>query len=152
MEPPSIADYPCVRVSIQFILCFIADIGFTVGKLFPTSYLCRSLDCAKITHNCVMTLASFFFAAYECVALQEMAKESHKRSGSQSTLSTGMVKLLELVLCLAYVIYDVAMTETPGVGTTVLVVVSCLAEVLLLCYEGYTVLKYEMGSAKVSPG
>ena len=122
------------------------------ASLFPTSYLCRSLDCAKITHNCVMTLAGFFFTAFECFFLHAMAQTRHKRSEAQSTLSTGMVKLLELVLCLAYVIYDVATTETPGVGTTVLVVVSCLAEVLLLCYEGYTVLKYEMGSAKVSPG
>ena len=98
-----------------------------------------------------MTLAGFFFALLECFYLQVMAKELHEK-GSQSTLSTGMVKLLELVLCLAYVIYDVATTETPGVGTTVLVVVSCLAEALLLCFEGYTVLEYEMGSAKVSPG
>ena len=36
---------------IWFVLCFIADICFTVGKLFPTNYLCRSLDCAKITHR-----------------------------------------------------------------------------------------------------
>jgi len=85
-----------------------------------------------------------------------MAKDLHKnrseRSESQSKLSTGIVKLLELLLCLAYIMYDVATTEPPGVGTTVLVGVSCLAEVLLLCFEGYTVLKYEMGSAKVSPG
>ena len=98
-----------------------------------------------------MTLAGFFFAAFECYNLRKMAKYGHEMSESQ-TLSTGMVKLLELVLCLAYVIYDVDTTETPGVGTTVLVVVACLAEVLLLCFEGYTVLKYEMGSAKVSPG
>ena len=98
-----------------------------------------------------MALAGFFFVYMECYLLQVVARVSHERSESQSTLSTGMVKLLELVLCLAYVIYDAAMTETPGVGTTVLVVVSCLAEVLLLCFEGYTVLKYEMGSAKVSP-
>ena len=98
-----------------------------------------------------MTLAGFFFAAFECYNLGKMAKNSHE-SESQSTLSTGMVKLLELVLCLAYVIYDVATTETPGVGTTVLVVVSCLAEVLLLCIDSYSVLKYEIGSAQVLPG
>jgi len=53
----------CYGYNILFIFCFLADVGFTVGKLFPTSYLCRSLDCAKITHNCVMTLAGFLFAA-----------------------------------------------------------------------------------------
>ena len=103
-----------------------------------------------------MTLAGFLFAAFECWGLKQIAKALHEkrseRSESQSTLSTGMVKLLELVLCLAYIIYDVATTEPPGVGTTVLVVLSCLAEVLLLCFLGYTVFKYEMGSAKLSPG
>jgi hypothetical protein len=62
------------------------------------------------------------------------------------------VKLLELVLCFAYIIYDVSMTEPAGVGTTVLDVLACLVKVLLICFEGYTVLKYQMGSAKVSPG
>jgi len=42
------------------LICFIADISFTVGKLFPTTYACRNLDCAKITHNCVLTIVSFF--------------------------------------------------------------------------------------------
>ena len=82
---------------------------------------------------------------------EDLHKKRSERSESQSTLSTGMVKLLELVLCLAYIIYDVATTEPLGVGTTVLVGVSCLAEVLLLYFAGYAVLKYEMGSAKVSP-
>ena len=70
---------------------------------------------------------------------------------SESKL-TAMVKLLELVLCLAYIIYDVAITEPPGTGTRVLIGFSCLSEVLLLCFEGFTVLAYSMGSAKVSPG
>ena len=72
-------------------------------------------------------------------------------SESESKL-TAMVKLLELVLCLAYIIYDVAITEPPGTGTRVLLGFSYLAEVLLLCFEGFTVLAYSMGSAKVSPG
>ena len=105
----------CARLHGQLLICFLADVGFTVGKLFPTSYLCRSLDCAKITHNCVMTLAGFLFAAFECWGLKQMAEDLHEkrseRSESQSTLSTGMVKLVELVLCLAYIIYDVATTE-----------------------------------------
>jgi len=125
------------------LLCFMADVGFTVGKLFPTTYLCRSLDCAKITHNCVMTLASFVFSAGECYMLHAMAKDSSGGKGS-----TGMVKLLELALCLAYIVYETATTEPPGGGTTALIVVACLAEVLLLCFEGYTVCKYE---AKVLP-
>jgi hypothetical protein len=133
-----------VRIRGQVIFClFIADVGFTVGKLFPVTYLCRTLDCAKITHNCVMTLSSFIFAAFECMLLAVMAKDQSEGEG-QGKGSTSMVKFLELALSLAYVLYDFATTEPPGVGTTVLIVVTCLAEVLLLCVEGYTIYKYDI--------
>ena len=129
------------------LLSFLVYVGFTVGKLFPTSYWCRSLDCAKLAHNCVMTLAGFLFSALECKDLNFWMAELHEESEAQPIRGTVMVKLLE-VLCMAYIIYDVATTvaEPPGVGTTVLVVFSCLAEVLLICFGGYTVFKYEMPS------
>ena len=54
----------------MIIIIFFADVGFTVGKLFPTTYNCRSLDCAKIVHNCCMTLCSFPFILMEGLALR----------------------------------------------------------------------------------
>ena len=89
----------------------------------------RSLDCAKITHNYVMTLASFLFSAFGCWMLHL----NHSNNEEQGC--TGMAKILGLVLALAYIIYNAAATEPPGVGTTALIV---LAEVLL---EGYTICK-----------
>ena len=83
-----------------------------------------------------MTLAFFVFSAGECFLLHLMAEDKDKGS-------TGMVKLLELALCLAYIVYETATTDPPGGGTTALIVVACLAEVLLLCFEGYTVCKYK---------
>jgi hypothetical protein len=138
--------YLRVRIRGQLgVLCFFADVGFTVGKLFPATYLCRSLDCAKITHNCVMTLSSFLFSALECALLHGLASQV------QSKGSTSMVKLLELALSFAYIMYDYATSDPPGVGTTVLIVVTCLAEVLLICFDGYTTCKYGIGSGKVWP-
>ena len=88
-----------------------------------------------------MTLASFVFSAVECYLLHRMAEDT-KDSSARKGSSTGMVKLLELALCLAYIVYEAATTQPPGGGTTALIVVACLAEVLLLCFEGYTVCKY----------
>jgi hypothetical protein len=136
-----------VRIHGQILLLFLADVGFTVGKLFPATYACRSPDCAKITHNCVMTLASFLFSACECFMLHEMTMDNVRTD--QGSI-TAVVKMLEIVLAFAYVIYDAATTEPPGVGTTVLVVVACLAEVLLVCFEGYTVFAFTK-SVKVFP-
>ena len=128
-----------MRIHGQVVLLFLADVGFTVGKLFPATYACRSLDCAKITHNCVMTLASFLFSAYECFMLHQMAEDNEDEPGNGSTAA---VKMLELALAFAYIIYDTATTEPPGVGETVLVVVACFAEVLLVCFEGYIIFKF----------
>ena len=136
-----------MRIHGQILLCCLADVGFTVGKLFPATYACRSLDCAKITHNCVMTLASFLFSAFECYLLHIMAEDNTDEQGNGSTAA---VKMLELALALAYILYDAATTEPPGVGTTVLVVVACLAEVLLVCFESYTIFKFTK-SVKVFP-
>ena len=83
-----------------------------------------------------MTLASFPFSAFECQMLHLMAKEQGQHDNGSG--STATVKFLELALALAYVIYDAATTDPPGVGTTMLISLACLAEALLLCFESYT--------------
>jgi hypothetical protein len=112
-----------------------------------------------------MILSSFVTSAIELYFLHEMAagREEHrlqglrrnegKNSAGRGKLlegknSAGRGKLLEIALCLAYIVYGTATTEPLGPGTTALIVVACLAEVLLLCFEGYTVCKYD---AKVLP-
>ena len=52
------------------------------------------------------------------------------------------MKLLELALCLAYILYDSATEEPPGGGKAGLIGVACLAEVLLLCFDGFTVVRF----------
>jgi len=100
-----------------------------------------------------MTLSSFVTSAIELYFLHEMAagREEHRLQGlrrNEGKNSAGRGKLLEIALCLAYIVYGTATTEPLGPGTTALIVVACLAEVLLLCFEGYTVCKYD---AKVLP-
>ena len=53
----------------------------------------------------------------------------------QKTNKTTIFKILEIVVSLVYVLYDSdSFTEDPpGPGTTALIVVTCLAEVFLIC-------------------
>ena len=126
------------------IIFFFADVGFTVGKLFPTTYNCRSLDCAKIVHNCCMTLCTFPFIFIEGVGLHEMtglerdSDTNSRRGGADGPI----VKVLEILVSLAYVVYDAVTQDPPGTGTTALIVVTCLAEVVLIFQECHTVYKY----------
>ena len=135
------------------IVIFFADVGFTVGKLFPTTYNCRSLDCAKIVHNCCMTLCSFPFIAVEGSALRTMTKiEGWRRRTVLQTDAKGgadgpIVEVLEILVSLAYVVYDAVTQDPPGTGTTALIVVTCLAEIFLIYQEYLTIYKY--GGLKV---
>jgi hypothetical protein len=133
---------------VQFVFInFFADVGFTVGKLFPTTYNCRSLDCAKIVHNCCMTLCTFPFILFEGVGLHELTRYDHGRSDTNSRRGGAdgpKAKVLEILVQLAYVVYDAATQDPPGPGTTALIVVTCLAEVVLICQECRTVYKYEV--------
>ena len=114
----------------SFVLWFLADIGFTIGKLFPTTYSCRSLDCAKITHNCCMTLCTLGFAFAETSCLLKFQDE-------QGYSRAVMGKTLELTASLAYVVYDSVTQDPPGEGTTVLIVIACLGEAGLILFEAY---------------
>ena len=129
------------------IVIFFADVGFTVGKLFPTTYNCRSLDCAKIVHNCCMTLCTFPFILTEGWALHQMAKNLHGKSDVKGGADGPIVKVLEILVSLAYVVYDVVTKDLPGTDydieiTTALIVVTCLAEVVLIFQECRTIYKY----------
>ena len=133
---------------VQFVFInFFADVGFTVGKLFPTTYNCRSLDCAKIVHNCCMTLCTFPFILTEGLALHQMAKDLHEKSDVKGGADGPIVKVLEILVSLAYVVYDAVTQDPPGTGTTALIVVTCLAEIFLIYQEFLTIYKY--GGLKV---
>ena len=58
-----------------------------------------------------------------------------------------IVKVLEILVSLAYVVYDAVTQDPPGTGTTALIVVTCLAEIFLIYQEYLTIYKY--GGLKV---
>ena len=101
-----------------------------------------------------MTLCTFPFVLCEGVFLDVLTKENsqtNSRLGGADGLPSAprrggaggpIVKVLEILVSLAYVVYDAATQDPPGTGTTALIVVTCLAEVVLICQECYTVYKY----------
>jgi hypothetical protein len=110
-------------------ICFLADIGFTLGKLDVARYNCDTFSCAKVTHNCVMTIAGSVMSALEHHFFVEYAFRRTRETYSMSA------KSVEYVLAFSYVIYDAVSKDPPGSGTTFLVVLACLAEVVLIFLE-----------------
>ena len=79
-----------------------------------------------------------------------MTGHPHETSDANSRLRNAdgpIVKVLEILVSLAYVVYDAVTQDPPGTGTTALIVVTCLGEVVLIYQECRTVYKY--GGRKV---
>ena len=116
----------------------VAEIGFIVGCLFPARYWCESLACAKITHNCVMTLASLPFTFLELALGKQLLMQAtmYEESRRCKTLAR-TAKVCCVILDFAYILYDMEIQaqEAPGSGTTVLIVLACTGDALLLLIE-----------------
>ena len=127
------------------MILFLADVAFSVAKLFPgAAYNCHSWSCRKVTHVCTMTLCSFLFQLVEVFILRTMTRD-------QGTRIPILVKVVEYAASLAFVLYDALTQDPPGVGTTVLVVLASLAEILLLGIEAHTSWTYRKPEAAVDP-
>jgi hypothetical protein len=127
------------------VILFLADVGFSVGKLFPgVTYHCDSWSCRKVTHVCTMTLCAFLFQLYELLLLRIMSRD-------QGIRAPVLVKLVEYSASLAFVLYDAVTQDPPGVGTTVLIVCASLAEILLLAIEAHTFWTFRRPEDAVGP-
>ena len=152
----STSKYKCI-----ILILFLADIGFSVGKLFPElwfcvydgggffgtghkCYNCDTWSCRKIAHVCTMTLCSFLFQLVEVYILRTMSRDQGIRVPT-------LVKLVEYSASLSFVLYDAATQDPPGVGTTVLIVCASLAEVLLLAIEAHTFWTFRRPEDAVGP-
>ena len=112
------------------------SVGTSIGKLYPpsTGYIgCSSARCVKVAHNAVMTLVCFPFDLVD-------ARNLHKKALDDPvpTRPNLCAKITQVVLNLGYLLYDTISQNAPGPGTTVLVVVACLSDLLVLGCESYT--------------
>ncbi len=126
-------------------MLFLADVGFSVGKLFPgPAYNCDSWSCRKVTHVCTLTMCASLFQIAEMFLVRTMTRD-------QGTTVPALVKILEYSAGLAFVVYGAATLDRPGVGTTVLVVFASLAEILLLASKVHTFWTYMRPESAVGP-
>ena len=71
-----------------------------------------------------------------------MTGYDHDKSDAKGGVDGPIVKVLEILVSLAYVVYDAVTQDPPVTGTTALIVVTCLAEIFLIYQEYLTIYKY----------
>ncbi len=83
-----------------------------------------------------MTLVNFPFDLID-------ARNLHKKADSDPvpTRPNLCAKITQVLLSLGYLLYDTISQNAPGPGTTTLVVVACLSDLLVLGCESYTLYK-----------
>ena len=82
------------------MLAVISSVGCNVGKLYPARYSCRSLACAKVSHNAIMTLLNFPF---DVVATVKMTAAADMDESYFELISIFIFILMNS----AYLLYDV---------------------------------------------
>ncbi len=94
-----------------------------------------------------MTLCSCVFGLAEAgllhVMQREMMKEGMMKEGSsKGTKFPILFKIVEYLVGLGFILYDARSQDRPGAGTTVLVVLASLSQILLLFLKAYDLWKY----------
>ena len=80
-----------------------------------------------------MTLVCFPFDLVDARNLHQKAEDD-----PVPTRPNLCAKITQVVLSLGYLLYDTISQNAPGPGTTALVVVACLSDLLVLGCESYT--------------
>jgi len=107
-----------------------------IVKLYPPPYFCTTSSCSKVVHNSVMTLVCFVGDILECSLLGTKALQDPVPSRLHLCF-----KIIQIVASFGYIVYDAGQDPAPGPGSTVLVVLACLAEVLVFSLESIVLYK-----------
>ncbi len=136
------------RITSWVMINFLASVSFSVGKLFPPDggYInCSSVRCLKVVHNAVLTLACFPFEWIDAIIIEKkvMVEKRQSSVGSAAQVQPDLqsdrirlcVKILQVLVQICYLLYDLLDSDAPGPGSTVLVVAAVLFQVVLIGME-----------------
>ena len=141
---PCFSLYPRDPLCSYQVLSLVANIGCSIGKLFPGRYACNSWQCTTLVHNAFMTLTSGSVDLVErYLFLSVIIKDSYSDRcfGCLEVNMDGWRRLAQkaaqIGVTLAWTLGDTleAARAAPGAGTLALSVLSCLIQLLLLLLD-----------------
>ena len=121
-------------------LSFVANIGCTIGKLFPGRYICETWQCNQMVHNAFMSLAAGIVDVCERYAyLRVLVPDTGERMCwiPLGGITRMLLKTAQLSVTLAWTLVDLqsALISSPGLGTLVLTSFSCLIQFQLVLMD-----------------
>jgi len=92
------------------------------------------LKCMKVSNNAVFTMMTFPFDMFwTYMALLKARKDP------VPTRFNMIIKIIQVIASLGYLIYQTVKQNAPGPGSMTLVVLACLSELVVICYESHAV-------------
>lgn len=98
---------------------------------------CQTRKCAKVTHNCVLTMLSWVGGVYFIFHGRKRGAEQIANNAAAISKPELGSLLLSQTTSAVYVIYDAATQGVSGPGTFALVFGAILGEIALMCLEVY---------------
>ena len=123
--------------AVLAVLSFFANVGCTIGKLFPGHYICETRACDVTVHNALMTLAAGVVDVIERYAyLRVLVPEGGKVLNCipLGGLQRMVLKMSQLCVTLAWTLLDLeaVISSAPSTGTLVLTGFACAIQLLLV--------------------
>ena len=88
----------------------------------------------KVSNNAVFTMMTFPFDMFwTYMALLKARKDP------VPTRFNMIIKIIQVIASLGYLIYQTVKQNAPGPGSMTLVVLACLSELVVICYESHAV-------------
>ena len=122
----------------------MANVGCSIGKLFPAHYVCETWQCDRLVHNGVMTFTAGAVDLVERLFFLRVLIPDGKNSkllGCIPIMIGGQHRLLQKVaqLCVSFVWTAIDLQEAavaaPGTGTLLIGAFACILQLVLVWFD-----------------
>ena len=91
-----------------------------------------AFKCMRVSSNAVLTMMTFPFDMFWTYMV--LLKAIQDPVPTRLNMS---IKIIQVIVSLGYLIYQTVKQNAPGPGSMTLVVLACLSELVVICYESY---------------
>ena len=122
----------------------MANVGCSIGKLFPAYYVCETWQCDHLVHNGIMTFTAGAVDLVERLFFLRVLIPDEKNSkllGCIPIMIGGQHRLLQKVaqLCVSFVWTAIDLQEAavaaPGTGTLLIGAFACILQLVLVWFD-----------------
>jgi hypothetical protein len=135
-------EQPTAMHAFVSAVTLVANIGCSIGKLYPAHYVCETWQCDRLAHNGVMTFTAGAVDLIERYWFLKVLIPDEENSkllgcipiGGQHRLLQKIAQLSVSFVWTATDLQEVAVAS-PGTGTLLIGAFACVLQLVLMCFD-----------------